>query len=190
MYSLEFIYIRWHYNRSEYNPYLSLTPIRPYVISNCLIYLKVIMPNIFLTAQNIDVYTGDGFDPYARTGCVTAQQIYRAGADGVILGHSETNDTKDQVRGKLLSITQENNDRDVQFLENITVLVGESWGTFSAQNIHDLARSVADDLSYILKDIPMTYISKLVVGYEPKWGSRGSGRDDMPPPQPNTISVL
>lgn len=84
------------------------------------------MAKIFLTAQNIDIYNGDDLDPYARTGATSAEQIHKAGASGVILGHSEVGDSPQVVRKKLLTIAQKRSAQDPHFLERITLLVGES----------------------------------------------------------------
>lgn len=41
-----------------------------------------------------------------------------------------------------------------------------------------------------MKEIPQNYLENIVVGYEPKWGSHGSGHDDVPPPNPELISIV
>ena len=148
------------------------------------------MPNIILTAQNFDVYDNDGLDPFARTGATSALQIHRAGATGVILGHSEVGDTPEVVRNKLLTIVNKSAAHGPAFLKNITLLIGETWEEFQKQSAERVARNVTDHLLYILKDIPKEFLSTLVIGYEPKWGSRGSGHDEVPPPGPELISVV
>ena len=146
------------------------------------------MSKIFLTAQNIDIYNDDNLDQYARTGATSAKQIYNAGADGVILGHSEVGDAPAVVKSKFLTIVQ--NTDDSHFLEKITLLVGESWDEFQGRTIEAIAAILTDHLTDILKDIPQNYLENLVIGYEPKWGSRGSGHDDVPPPNPKQISII
>src|SRR3989344_2499793 len=148
------------------------------------------MPNIILTAQNFDIYDNDGLDPFARTGATSAEQIHRTGATGVILGHSETGDTPEVVRGKLLTIVSKTKTHGPGFLKNITLLVGETWEEFQAQSTERVAQNVTGHLLYILEDSPKESLSALVVGYEPKWGSRGSGHDEVPPPSPELISVV
>jgi triosephosphate isomerase len=146
------------------------------------------MAKIFLTAQNIDVYDGDGLDSFARTGATSAQQIAKAGASGLILGHSEVGDLPDVVYKKLLTICSQA-DADKRLLDN-TLLVGETWDEFQNHSPETVANLVNDHLLTILKDIPIEYTKCLVVGYEPKWGSRGSGHDNEPPPSPELISVV
>lgn len=141
------------------------------------------MASVILSSQNFDIYEGDGLDPFARTGATSAEQLTRAGAQGVILGHSEVDDTIEVVHAKLKTLIRRN------ILPRTTVLVGETWGEFENHSTEQIATIVAKHLRYILTDIPPSNTSQLVIGYEPKWGSRGSGRDDMPPPQVETIKV-
>ena len=146
------------------------------------------MAKIILTAQNIDVYDGDSLDPFARTGATTTQQIYRAGASGSILGHSEVGDLPDVVHKKLLTICKQGA-IDGSLLNN-TLLVGETWEEFQNKTPETISDIVKDHLLTILKDIPKEYVQSLVIGYEPKWGSRGSGHDNEPPPRAELISVV
>lgn len=144
---------------------------------------------LLLTGQNIDIYSGDGEDAYARTGATSAQELHRAGASGVILGHSEVGDAPDVLRKKLFSIVEAAGSRE-DFLTNVTLLVGESWDEFEKHTPEEVAATVAGHLVSITEGLPAAFVEKLVVGYEPKWGSRGSGRDDMPPPAPALISLV
>jgi triosephosphate isomerase len=144
---------------------------------------------LLVTGQNIDIYKGDGQDAYARTGATSAEQLHRAGAVGVILGHSEVGDAPDVLRKKLFSIVEEAAGRE-GFLNNVTLLVGESWDEFEQRVPEEVASAVAGHLVGIIDGLPPAFLEKLVVGYEPKWGSRGSGRDDMPPPAPALISLV
>ncbi len=142
-----------------------------------------------LSAQNVDIYKEDGLDPFARTGAVSAEQLHRAGAVGVVLGHSEVGDTPGILRKKLFSIVEQSTGKE-GFLNNITLLVGETWEEFDKHSPEEVAHSVTGHLLSITDGLPQIFVEKLVVGYEPKWGSRGSGRDDMPPPAPELISVV
>ncbi len=148
------------------------------------------MAKIFLTAQNIDIYHGDSFDPYARTGATSVEQIHRAGVSGVILGHSEVGDTPDVVRKKLLTIIQKGDNFDSPFLKNVTLLVGESWKEFQNNSHEAVSDIVSRHLMSILNEVPQNYVENLVVGYEPKWGSFGSGHDNEPPPSPELILLV
>ncbi len=145
------------------------------------------MSRLILSAQNIDVYEGDGLDPVARTGATTAQQVHRAGATGVILGHSEVGDAPDILQKKLLTIM---NNNDSKFLPHITLLVGESWEEFQQYTHTEVGEIVSARAVSVLKDIPQNRISEMVVGYEPKWGSRGSGHDEVEPPSPELVSIV
>jgi len=145
---------------------------------------------IHLTAQNIDVYEGDGLDPFARTGATTAEQVHKAGAEGVILGHSEVGDSPEVVRKKLLTIISKSPAHGNGFLKRITLLVGETWDEFGGNTAEAVAEKVSEHLLYILEGVPSEFVSGFVIGYEPKWGSRGSGRDDMSPPGKELISTV
>ncbi|MBP6880458.1 triose-phosphate isomerase [Candidatus Saccharibacteria bacterium] len=146
------------------------------------------MAKIFLTAQNIDVYEGDNLDMFARTGETTADQVYRAGASGLILGHSEVGDSPAVVRKKLLTIC--NQKHTEKYLLNNTLLIGETWEEYQDHSPAMIAEIVNDRLVAILKNVPKKYLKSLVIGYEPKWGSRGSGHDNKPPPSSELISVV
>ncbi len=62
--------------------------------------------------------------------------------------------------------------RKIQSVKELTKLMGENRTVLVAS----------------IKDIPASLLTNAIIGYEPKWGSRGSGRDDMPPPHPDFIS--
>lgn len=148
------------------------------------------MANIVLSAQNFDIYDGDGLDPFARTGAVSVDMLYRVGAKGVILGHSETNDSVTVVRNKLLTIVKRQKEyKDQNLLIKTTILVGETWDEFEKNSMAAVSEIVSKRLEEIIKDLPIHFLQNLTIGYEPKWGSRGSGNDAAPPPQPALISV-
>ena len=147
------------------------------------------MAKFLLTAQNIDIYDGDGLDAFARTGATSGEEIARAGAAGLILGHSEVGDSVDATRKKLLTVV-EKTENNSGFLPYITLLVGETWDEFEGQSPEAVAKLVTEHLMFITEGLPESFIKHLVVGYEPKWGSRGSGRDDMPPPSVEFISLV
>lgn len=146
------------------------------------------MAKIILTAQNIDIYKDDNLDQLARTGSTSAEQIYRAGASGVILGHSEVGDIPEIVKKKLSTITTNTSNPD--YLEKITLLVGETWDEFQNNSPEVISDIVSGHLKYILDGIPLNYLENITIGYEPKWGSRGSGYDDVPPPSFELITTV
>lgn len=146
------------------------------------------MAKIILSAQNFDIYEGDGQDPAARTGSISIEIIAKSGAQGVILGHSEVGDSIDVTRNKLLTLLQKRSSNS-DLLTYSTILVGETWEEFNGHSQEQIAEIVSTQLISILKDTPKDFVKKLSVGYEPKWGSRGSGHDDSPPPSPKLISA-
>lgn len=148
------------------------------------------MANIVLSAQNFDIYEGDGLDPSARTGAISADMLFKVGAEGVILGHSETNDSTAVVRNKLLTIVNKQKEyKDQNLLVKTTILVGETWDEFEKNSIAAVSEIVSKRLEEIIQDLPLHFLQNLTIGYEPKWGSRGSGNDAAPPPQPELIST-
>ncbi len=139
------------------------------------------MARIELIAQNFDIFEGDGLDRFARTGDISLNHIQQAGASGVILGHSEVEDTPENINKKLLCAIRQKN------MNNI-VLIGESWKEFENNSPEKVAGLMKPKCKTIFKNIPKEALPQIILGYEPKWGSRGSGRDDMPPPRPAFIS--
>lgn len=139
------------------------------------------MATIILSAQNFDIYEGDGLDTSARTGATSIEQLHRAGARGVVIGHSEVGDAPDVIRKKLLTISRKG------LLPNSTLLIGEKWDDFNGSSNEEVADAIAKQARVILEGVTPQIVQKMVLGYEPKWGSRGSGRDDQPPPSPELV---
>jgi triosephosphate isomerase len=146
------------------------------------------MAKIFLTAQNIDIYDGDDLDLFARTGSTSVEQVARAGAQGVILGHPEAGDSPAVVKMKLQTVLNRVHELPSQSFSKITVMAGESWEDFQGHSSAEVAKLISEQLLDILSVASPEYVSNFVVGYDPKWGSRGSGHDDAPPPEPAFIS--
>ena len=89
------------------------------------------MTEIDIIAQNFDIYQGDGLDKFARTGKISSLQIHKAGAQGVILGHSEVGDSPAMINEKLLTILKYQRElKNKNFLKKIIVLIGENWEEF------------------------------------------------------------
>lgn len=80
------------------------------------------MAKLEVIAQNFDIYSDDGLDQSARTGDISLRHLNNAGAQGVILSHSEVDDVPVVVNKKLLYIYREQQSR-LQFCEN-TILIG------------------------------------------------------------------
>lgn len=141
------------------------------------------MVNIGLIAQNFEIFENDKKDKYARTGEISAKHIFESGSQGVILGHSEVEDEPEVIHKKILSIFKEKIP-----LSKLVVLIGESWDEFENSNEREIGLLMKQKCEIIFKGIPAHFLKEVIVGYEPKWGSRGSVRDDVPPPQPELIS--
>ena len=144
------------------------------------------MARIGVVAQNFDIFEGDGLDGFARTGNTSASQILRAGAQGVILGHSEAGDGPETVHKKLLSLIGQK-----VGLKKLVILVGEGWDEYenSGREPGKIAKLVEGKCERIFSGVPEGFLKEAIIGYEPKWGSKGSGRDDASPPQPEVISA-
>jgi len=142
---------------------------------------------IKLIAQNFDIYDGDGLSQSARTGDTSLNHIFKAGASGVVLGHSESGDDPEIINKKLRTIVEKKAAN--LLLNELVILIGESWDEFENLSIKEVAGVIKNNCEIIFKDIPEELLEQAVLGYEPKWGSRESGRDDMPPPEPALISA-
>ena len=142
------------------------------------------MVKIGLVAQNFEIFEGDGKDKFARTGEISAKHLLKAGSQGIILGHSEVGDNPEVIHKKLISILEEKIS-----LNKLVILIGESWDEFENNNPEEIALLMKQKCNIIFDNIPADFLKEIIIGYEPKWGSRGSGRDDMPPPKPELISA-
>lgn len=126
------------------------------------------MARLAVIAQDFDIYDGH---PHARTGEISLRHLRDAGADGIILGHSEVGDPADVINKKLQRALS-------QGFGHIVVLGGETWEEFQ-----DAQRVVVEKFERSLQGLS----GNIILGYEPAWGTRGSGRDDVLPPQPDHI---
>ena len=147
-------------------------------------------PSAFLIAQNVNIYPGDGKSQFARTGEIGFYHLKRAGATGIILGHSEVKDSPETINSKWKSALE------CGLLNNI-VLVGEDWedlekgwDSSNQEERERMKEKIKSKLEIILKDIDRETIKKTVFGYEPSWGTRGSGKSDVLPPQQNQIENM
>ena len=147
------------------------------------------MAQIFLTGQNFDIYEGGGKDAVARTGSISIEMLEKAGAEGVIIGHSEVGDSINIVSAKITTLLHYRDDNP-SLLPHSTIMVGESWEEFTGRTIHQIAEIVSEKLFLLLSQIPQDFAQTIVTCYEPQWGSRGSGHDNEPPPSPELISTV
>jgi triosephosphate isomerase len=135
------------------------------------------MASLKILAQNVDIHDGH---PHARTGEISVPHLVSAGAQGVILGHSEAGDTPDTVRSKLRAAI-------ASPLKHIVLLVGESWEEFEGNSPAQVAGIVRERCAAITHDL--TLPEGIILGYEPKWGTFGSGKEGVPPPNPEYIAA-
>ncbi len=147
-------------------------------------------PKTYLIAQNTDIYTGDGKNQFARTGELGFYHLKKAGATGVILGHSEVNDSPETVNKKWKSAIE------YGLLDNI-VLIGEDWEDLekgwdnsTEEEINSMKDKLKVKLEIMLQGIIGEVVEKTVFGYEPSWGTIGSGKSDVLPPQPLQIENM
>jgi triosephosphate isomerase len=147
-------------------------------------------PKAFLIAQNVNIYSGDGKNQFARTGEIGFYHLKKAGATGVILGHSEVKDSSEIVNKKWKSAIENS-------LFNNIVLIGEDWEDLekgwdksSEQEKNEMKNKLKNKLNIILDGISEEIIEKTVFGYEPSWGTKGSGKEDVLPPQPVQIENI
>jgi len=143
-----------------------------------------------LIAQTVNIYPGDGKDPYARTGQLSFYHLKQAGASGVLLGHSELDETPSQVNQKLKAAA-------VMKMPDNIVLLGEQWEDLQKpwqeldeQGQQKVISVVKKELNEIIQDITPAIVSQVVFSYEPGWGVRGSGKADVVPPQPVQIQTM
>ena len=147
-------------------------------------------PKTFLTAQNVDIYSSDGKNQFARTGEVGLYHLKKSGATGIILGHSEAKDEPEIVNKKWKAVIE------YKLFDNI-VLVGEDWEDLekgwdksSEKEISEMKDKFKNKFQIILDGIEEEIIEKTVFGYEPSWGTKGSGKEGVLPPQPPQIENM
>src|SRR3989338_5022890 len=147
-------------------------------------------PNVFLIAQNVNIYLGDGKHPFARTGDIGFYHLKKSRAMGIILGHSEVRDEPGVVNKKWKSALQ------YGLLRNV-VLIGEDWEDLkkgwaksSKKDIEKMKRDFNGKFLTIINGIDKKVIEKTVFGYEPSWGTKGSGKSGVLPPQPPQIESM
>jgi triosephosphate isomerase len=147
-------------------------------------------PKTFLIAQNVNIYSGDEKNQFARTGELGFYHLKKTGITGVILGHSEVKDSPEVINKKWKSAIE------YGLFDNI-VLIGEDWEDLekgwdksSEQEIKKMKDKLNNKLQIILDGVNEEVIEKTVFGYEPSWGTRGSGKGDVLPPQPIQIENM
>ena len=145
---------------------------------------------INLIAQNIDIFSGDGKHRFARTGQIGCFHLKKAGATGLILGHSEIMDAAQIVNFKWKELLGNG-------MQDNIILVGDDWEDLpkgwdqsTNQEKEAMQKKIKNKLAIIIDGIASEIVEKTIFGYEPSWGTRGSGKDDVLPPQPVQIGVM
>ncbi|MDD2807363.1 MAG: triose-phosphate isomerase [Patescibacteria group bacterium] len=146
--------------------------------------------NVFLIAQNVNIYLGDGKHQFARTGDIGFYHLKKAGATGIILGHSEFKDDPKIVNEKWQAALKYG-------LSDNVVLIGEDWddlkkgwGKSSTNEINKMKNKLKNKFLCVLHNINKETAKKTVFGYEPGWGTRGSGKNNVAPPQAPQINSM
>lgn len=129
------------------------------------------MALLSVMAQDFDIYEGDGMNPFARTGDIALHHLKRVGARGVVIGHSEAGDAVEVVSKKLKTILKDD------FFNKIIVLLGETWEEYEKSSEEELFEILKQKCEIVFGGIAEKDYKRLIVGYEPKWGSRGSGKE-------------
>lgn len=124
---------------------------------------------LYLIAQKVDIYPGDGKHPFARTGDLSFYYLKKAGVKGILIGHSEAEESIEEVNKKLKAA----GDAGLQY--NI-VLLGEK------EEGEGVIKTVKEKLTHVLENISKKVIKNTVFAYEPAWAIQGSGKTDAKPP--------
>jgi triosephosphate isomerase len=147
------------------------------------------MKNVKLIAQNFDIYDNDNLHPFARTGDISLDHIYLAGAQGSILGHTEAGDSTETVNKKIKTIINNENIKKITDNFILHIVVGETWEEFKDKSHEEVGDILYQKCKEIFKDIPIEVLKNLIIAYDPKWGTFGSGQKNISPPSPKLIST-
>lgn len=120
----------------------------------------------YLIGQKVDIYPNDGKHPFARTGDLSFYHLKKAGASGVLIGHSEAGESIEEVNKKLKAAW------DAGLQDNI-VLLGEK---------EEGEKTIKERLTGILEGIDERVVKNMVLAYEPAWAIQGSGKVNAKPP--------
>ena len=127
-------------------------------------------------AQTLAAYADE-----KHTGDVSGAMLKNAGADFVIVGHSErraAGDTPDMVRAQL--------ERAIAAGLTPILCIGELERTREADHF----AYVEEHLNHALKDIPKNTLKKLIVAYEPVWAIGKSAADAMKASDVHEMSIF
>jgi triosephosphate isomerase len=144
---------------------------------------------IILSAPNFSIFDNDGLDLFARTGSVSIELLHKAGAQGVIFGHSEVGDSPEIINQKLLTLQSRQTVLDADCLRHSTILIGETWEEFYQLPNSKVAENVIKRAEKIFTGVAGDLVQGMFVGYEPKWGTRGSGQAGAEPASVDLVDI-
>lgn len=145
---------------------------------------------ISVIAQKVDIYPGDGKHPFARTGDVSFYHLKKAGARGVLIGHSEVGESAQVVNKKLKAAHEAGLQRNIVLLGEEWDDMGKQWGELNDEEKKRVTLVVKKKFLTLIEGVSNETISHTVFSYEPGWGVRGSGKSDVPPPQVEQIEAM
>jgi len=144
---------------------------------------------IKLIAQTVNIFSGDGKHPYARTGELGFWHLKKVGATGVILGHSEVSEPPEIVNKKLIAAFNEGLKDNVVLLGENWDELGKSWTQCTNSEKEKVKKIAKERFLKILENINKDIAEATIFGYEPDWGVRGSGKENVPPPGVEQITA-
>ncbi|MBI3335291.1 MAG: triose-phosphate isomerase [Candidatus Portnoybacteria bacterium] len=145
---------------------------------------------ISVIAQKVDIYAGDGKHPFARTGDLSFYHLTKAGATGILVGHSEVGEGAEAVNKKLKAAHGAGLQNNIVLLGEEWNDMGKPWGELNDEEKKRVGEVVKKKFLTMIEGISGDIISHTVFSYEPGWGVRGSGKSDVPPPQVEQIEVM
>lgn len=145
---------------------------------------------ISVIAQKLNIYPGDGKNPYARTGQLSTYHLKKAGAKGALLGHSEVGESPEQINKKLLALTQAGMLRNIILLGDRWEDLGKPWEELNEAGKQHVEDVVKEKLTLIIAGIDTEILRTSVFAYEPAWSITGSGKNDVPPASAEQIERI
>jgi len=120
---------------------------------------------IKIVAQNFDSVDETNS---AQTGKITCYHLFKAQAAGVLIGHPELNDEPWLINRKIKDIISLQKVYPSSLPFNI-VFVGETQDEFSNNTLLEIAQIVRNRCQVVFQDIPIDFIKRSLLIYEPRW---------------------
>lgn len=143
-----------------------------------------------LIAQEVNIYPDDGKHPFARTGEISFYHLRKAGAKGILVGHSEAGESIEEVNKKLKAAWDAGLQNNIVLLGECWEDLGKEWSELDDKERERVVKLIKEKLVTILEGIGREIVAKTIFSYEPGWGVRGSGNTDVPPPQTEQIEIM